>query len=260
MAGARGYHTYRGRTPKGKIALAVVLVLIILASAVFIFIQQFVVYDASGTPHLQLPGSQTQQEETEPDETEDVELTIDTPALTGVKLHALAQAPLTAADAQAALTAGGDGVVVTLKDSEGYVYYDSAMPQASASIQTQADTAAALSTLTGSEDCYTVARISCLLDPRAARADVEGMGLKNTGGYIFYDGNNLNWLDPSKSGTQEYLGGLVKECASMGFDEILLTDVSFPTEGKLNKIAYPGAGMQESIRAFLRAMDTALAA
>ena len=251
MAGARGYHTYRGRTPKGKIALAVVLVLIILASAVFIFIQQFVVYDASGTPHLQLPGSQTQQEETEPDETEDVELTIDTPALTGVKLHALAQA---------ALTAGGDGVVVTLKDSEGYVYYDSAMPQASASIQTQADTAAALSTLTGSEDCYTVARISCLLDPRAARADVEGMGLKNTGGYIFYDGNNLNWLDPSKSGTQEYLGGLVKECASMGFDEILLTDVSFPTEGKLNKIAYPGAGMQESIRAFLMAMDTALAA
>lgn len=260
MAGARGYHTYRGRTPKGKIALAVVLVLIILASAVFIFIQQFVVYDASGTPHLQLPGSQTQQEETEPDETEDVELTIDTPALTGAKLHALAQAPLTAADAQVALTAGGDGVVVTLKDSEGYVYYDSAMPQASASIQTQADTAAALSTLTGSEDCYTVARISCLLDPRAARADVEGMGLKNTGGYIFYDGNNLNWLDPSKSGTQEYLGGLVKECASMGFDEILLTDVSFPTEGKLNKIAYPGAGMQESIRAFLMAMDTALAA
>lgn len=46
----------------------------------------------------------------------------------------------------------------------------------------------------------------------------------------------------------------------MGFDEILLTDVSFPTEGKLNKIAYPGAGMQESIRAFLMAMDTALAA
>ena len=26
MAGARGYHTYRGRTPKGKIALAVLLV------------------------------------------------------------------------------------------------------------------------------------------------------------------------------------------------------------------------------------------
>mgnify|MGYP001527214441 CR=1 FL=1 len=46
MAGARGYHTYRGRTPKGKIALAVVLVLVILASAVFILIQQFVVYDA----------------------------------------------------------------------------------------------------------------------------------------------------------------------------------------------------------------------
>lgn len=260
MAGARGYHTYRGRTPKGKIALAVVLVLIILASAVFIFIQQFVVYDASGTPHVQLPGSQTQQEDTTSDQdTEDVELTIDTPEVTGVHLTQLAPEPLTQAAAQAALTAGGDGVAVTLKDSEGYVYYDTAMPQAAVSIQTEADTAAALAALTGNEDCYTVARISCLLDPRAARADVEGMGLKNTGGYIFYDGNNLNWLDPAKTGTQEYLGGLVKECAAMGFDEILLTDVSFPTEGKLNKIAYPAAGLPESIRAFLMAMDTALA-
>lgn len=260
MAGARGYHTYRGRTPKGKIALAVVLVLIILASVAFIFMQQFVVYDASGTPHLQLPGHEVQQEETEREETEDVELTIDTPVRTGVKLHALAQTPLTAADAQAALTAGGDGVVVTLKDTDGYVYYDTAMPQAESSIQSGEDTAAALSALTGSEDCYTVARISCLLDPRAARADVEGMGLKNTGGYIFYDGNNLNWLDPAKTGTQEYLAGLVKECAAMGFDEILLTDVSFPTEGKLDKIAYPQLGMRESIRAFLQAMDAALAA
>ncbi len=43
--------------------------------------------------------------------------------------------------------------------------------------------------------------MSCFLDPiAAARADVEGMGLKNTGGYIFYDGNNGNWLDPSKHG------------------------------------------------------------
>lgn len=259
MAGARGYHTYRGRTPKGKIALAVVLVLIILASVVFIFIQQFVVYDDSGTPHLQLPGSQTQQEDTPPDETEDVEITIDTPPVTSVHLTELAQTPLTQADVQAALAAGEGGVVVTLKDSGGYVYYDTAMPQAAASIQRSADTAAALATLTADEDCYTVARISCLLDPRAARADVEGMGLKNTGGYIFYDGNNLNWLDPSKTGTQEYLAGLVKECAAMGFDEILLTDVSFPTEGKLNKIAYPAAGMQESIRAFLQAMDAALA-
>lgn len=260
MAGARGYHTYRGRTPKGKIALAVVLVLIILASAVFIFIQQFVVYDDSGTPHVQLPGSQTQQEDTAPDETEDVEVTIDTPPVTRVHLTELAQTPLTQADVQAALAAGGDGVAVTLKDSGGYVYYDTAMPQAEASIQTEADTAAALATLTADEDCYTVARISCLLDPRAARADVEGMGLKNTGGYIFYDGNNLNWLDPAKTGTQEYLAGLVKECAAMGFDEIFLTDVSFPTEGKLNKISYPQLGMQESIRAFLLAMDAALEA
>ena len=36
------------------------------------------------------------------------------------------------------------------------------------------------------------------------------MGLKNTGGYIFYDGNNLNWLDPSKPAARQYLGGLAE--------------------------------------------------
>ena len=183
------------------------------------------------------------------------------PERTETKTLQLDAAPLTDWDSAAAqaAAAGCNSVAVTVKDASGQVYFDSAQPAASGAIRTESTTAAALTAMTAS-DTYTIARLSCLLDPIAAKADVEGMGLKNTGGYIFYDGNNLNWLDPSKSGTQEYLSGLVKECASMGFDEILLTDVSFPTEGKLNKIAYPGAGMQESIRAFLMAMDTALAA
>lgn len=105
---------------------------------------------------------------------------------------------------------------------------------------------------------HTIARLSCLLDSRAANADVEGRGLKNTGGYIFYDGNNLNWLDPAKEGTRTYVGQLVVECAALGFDEILLTDFTFPTEGKLDKIQYPEEGMEASLSGLLTSLRTTL--
>ena len=41
------------------------------------------------------------------------------------------------------------------------------------------------------------------------------MGLKNTGGYIFYDGNNSQGLDPAKPAAREYLCGLAKEAAEL---------------------------------------------
>ena len=119
------------------------------------------------------------------------------------------------------------------------------------------DTAAALAAAAES-GTYTVARVSCFLDPIAAKADVEGMGLKNTGGYIFYDGNDLNWLDPGKTAARQYLLGLAEELAALGFDEILLTDVSYPTVGKLDKIDYGGADRAASIRLFLEEMHDVL--
>ena len=56
MAGYMGgYRSYRGKTPKWKILLAVVLVLIIIASLAFIRLQSYITYDESGTPHLWMP-------------------------------------------------------------------------------------------------------------------------------------------------------------------------------------------------------------
>ena len=80
MGGTRGYRSYRGRTPKGKIALTVVLVLVILVSAAVIWVQNYVVYDEDGRAHLELPW---QAEETPPvqegDPSEDVEIIVQEP-------------------------------------------------------------------------------------------------------------------------------------------------------------------------------------
>ena len=90
---------------------------------------------------------------------------------------------------------------------------------------------------------------------------------KNTGGYVFYDGNNENWLDPAKEATRTYLASLAVECADLGFDEILLTDLTYPTVGKLDKIDYGSADgftdqaayQAEQIAGLLQTVQEALA-
>ena len=88
---------------------------------------------------------------------------------------------------------------------------------------------------------------------------MEGRGLKNTGGYIFYDGNNSLWLDPAKPSAREYVCALAKEIAELGFDELLLTDFGYPTVGKINKINYnTELSLTDNLDLLLSDLNTAL--
>lgn len=264
MAGPRGYRNYRGRTPKGKIVLAVVLVLVILAAIAVMVLQQYIVYDESGRPHLELPW----REETplEDEDPADFELKIQAPKGLGhiyaftVPVGALTQEGWTDAWMGPSQMSAPpyNAAVFTAKDDAGKIYFDSDTA-VSGSVSTAADTYDALAQMTGeASSFYTVARMSCFHDPEAANSDVEAMGLKNTGGFLFYDGNNSQWLDPGKPAARQYLCEIAKEAAALGFDEILLADVSYPTEGQLDKIDYGEGEQRQSLLTFLEEMRAAL--
>ena len=241
---ARGYNSYRGRRPKWKTVVAGLLVLIILAAVGFMLLQRFVVYDDMGIPKLSLPGLESSQPQVsypgevditieEVEELEQAEVQL----LQAVQLGkdpALWEAELASAGQQA--------FCVTVKTSGGQLQYAFAAGVAGQVRNSTAATAVEVLPRLLSSGEYSIARLSCLRDGSVARANVETMGLKNTGGFLFYDGNNENWLDPAKEATRTYLSALAVECADMGFDEILLTDLSYPTEGKLDKIAYGDSG------------------
>lgn len=253
MAGNWGYRSYRGRTPRWKYALAAVLVIVILAAVGFIILQENVVYDESGMPHLRLP------EKAEEPVKEEVELTIQPPEGPG-ELRAV-QVPagrLTQEVWQKARQAAPlcSGAAVTLKDDTGKVWFDSTAA-VSGTTDTAPDTAEVLEQIAG-EETYALARLSCFHDSRAANLDIEGMGLKNTGGYIFYDGANSQWMDPAKPAARQYLCQMAVEAAELGFDEVLLTDVSYPTVGKLDKIAYGEGEKSGHLAAFLQEVRAAL--
>ena len=269
MAGPRGYRQYRGRTSKAKVAAAVFLVLVILAAIVVMIFQRNLVYDETGTPHLELPWeSEDPAKEPDPSVEEELELTIEEQPeeipveKAVVRGYAMPVGVLTADNwgtvrsVMDVAVPAYDTVVVTLKDSAGKVYFDSASA-VSGAVKTAEDTAAVLTEIV-SGDYSTVAKISCFHDPRAANSHLEAMGLKNTGGYIFYDGKNSQWMDPSKEAARQYLYDLAREAAELGFDEILLTDVGYPLEGKLDKIAYGEVNREETLKSFMQEMRQVL--
>ena len=267
MAYSRGYHSYHGRTPRWRIVLMALLVVVILAAVAVMALSRFIVYDEEGTPQMELPW----QEEPAVEPAEEIsepplDLTIEEPVKPRVLRGFCTPVPLTReswsdSNDRAKESFDCNAAAVTLKDAAGNVYFNSttALP---GTVQLQEETDAALAEVVAycqSTEGHSIARLSCFHDPKAANRDVENMGLKNTGGYIFYDGNNSQWLDPAKPAAREYLCGLAKEAAELGFDEILLTDVSYPTVGKLNKIDYGEGEKGGHLADFLEEMRAALA-
>ena len=130
MGGTKGYRSYRGRTSKGKIALAVVLVLIILAAVGFLWLQEYIVYDADGNARLDLPWRQ--EASVPPAEEEDplqnVEITVQEPeAPAELAAFSAGAAPLTRAawqetwmGATMMSAPAWNAAAVTLKDSAGW--------------------------------------------------------------------------------------------------------------------------------------------
>lgn len=252
MAGAKGYSSYRGRGPRWKILLAIVLVAVIAVAVSVIYLGEHIVYSSDGRRQIVLPWqredkdtSGEQEDETDApsvdvqvQEPEEPEI-VDTAALSmpaqPIGQGAWSEFKLNVLYGPSAVA--HNAVAVRLKTSNGTIYFDSANAVSGAA-ETELDTAAALADITGQEGLHTIASMACLQDFKAANADVEGRGLKNTGGYIFYDGNNNLWLDPAKPSTREYVCALAKEIAELGFDELLLTDFGYPTVGKINKIDY----------------------
>ena len=264
MAYSRGYHSYHGRTPRWRIVLMALLVVVILVAVAVIALSRYIVYDEEGTLQMELPWQEEPVKET-PDPP--LDLTIEEPVKPQTLRGFSAPVPLTRESwshslDQAKETFDCNAAAVTLKDATGNVYFNSTVALPGTVRFQEGETDAALAAVVAysqSTEGHSIARLSCFHDPKAANRDVESMGLKNTGGYIFYDGNNSQWLDPAKPAAREYLCGLAKEAAELGFDEILLTDVSYPTVGKLNKIDY-GEGEKSSYLAdFLEEMRAALA-
>ena len=254
--------------------LAVLLILIIVAAVGFMLLQRYMVYDEDGNLRLELPDWGGKPSSGQPPvSSEDLNIIIDRKepevpdiptmpeVIKGRSALWLSDTPLEDWDvALERLPEGTSGVCLTVKDTEGLVYVDSvaAARLSRRVLSLKKTTGQAVGDLTDAEGVDAIARIVCLLDPRVPILDVRALGLRQKTGYLFYDDTGISWLDPTKTSVQNYLAGLARDCADMGFDEILLAHVSYPTGGELEKINYGEQPKGENLAQFVKTVRAAL--
>lgn len=162
------------------------------------------------------------------------------------------------ADAQT-LADGYDGVILPMKTADGALGYVSALPLAAdaGASSGDPDRNEVLHALNDTPGLYTVAQVSCLRDSALVREE-PGLSLHRVSGSPWLDESRQGWLDPAQPQVQSYLIGLCRELAQLGFDEILLTDCGFPTQGDLDSLRAVEE-KEETLETFCRQLQGALA-
>lgn len=287
MTVLRGYQNYRGRRSAAIKLLIVVLVVILVAACSFLFIQRYVTYTDSGELRIDLPEflqwmaprEKDPEEEDEPpaqpaeDGGQDggqpgVNLIIDQPeeetppppAAVDRHLVRLDALPADGAALRETLAASGaNGFLWRVRDNTGALHYGSSAALKDAVLDS-AVSAETLTGLCGTEGVTSVALFNCFHDSYYAFVNMASAAICQNTGFVWYDNLSYHWLDPAKEQARSYVVSLAVECAQLGFDELLLEEMSYPTSGKLQKINYSGntMGKTEALTLFLTELKAAL--
>lgn len=282
---AKGYQSYRGRHSAGARAAIVLLAVVLAAACASIFAQRYIVYADDGGIYLDLPflgrvdlpvaprpdpgpdepGEpeappvnlvvQQPEEEPEPEPEPEPEDVFGEHRV--VELSALPADG--AALAEALAEKGASGFLYTVRNEKGEVFWASPTGQKKAVKADEADTEL-LRTLCGTEGVLAVARFNVLHDSYYAFANMKDAAICQKNGYVWYDNRSYHWLEPDKELARQYVTGLAEECARLGFDELLLEELSYPTRGNLYKAFYDdnALGKTEALAQLLTELRAAL--
>lgn len=261
-----GYHTYYGGGGPSPVIKVIVIVLAVVVLSLILTIwglQRYMVYSSDGGK-LVLPWAQqtdgadrsAQPEEgavtSEPDISDVVTSESTTPQEPAVGEQAISavrisQEELLNGDVSALLEQrGANGVVLEMKSAGGQLSYVSSLDLATQlGISAQATTDPTTGAQTDpvaeavrelkNQGVYTIAYVDCFED--GTLGNLETYAILTNSGYRWRGPNNdVRWGSPTNADVRSYLTGIVGELAQMGFDEILLDNAGYPTEGNLNYI------------------------
>lgn len=88
------------------------------------------------------------------------------------------------------------------------------------------------------EGVWVIARHVVFQDDELAARDTR-VALKRAGGNLWRDGGGRTWVDPSSRDVWQYNLEIAKRTLELGFDEINLDYIRFPTDGDTKAIKYP---------------------
>jgi hypothetical protein len=96
---------------------------------------------------------------------------------------------------------------------------------------------------------YTIARIVVFKDDPLATAHPEWAVLDAASGGVWHDREGLGWADPTRAEVWDYNIALAVEAAQLGFDEIQLDYVRFPSDGAISRATFAVENSEENRKA-----------
>jgi hypothetical protein len=152
--------------------------------------------------------------------------------------------------------------VLDLKDSDGRVHHDTAIPELrDGRTGWLGDTAALIREL-HANDVYVIARITCFADRRLPTISPERaiQHIRRPRPWTSW-GTGGTWLDPYNPQNHAMVIGLAREAQALGFDEVQLDYVRFPVDDGTQYARYPSQSDEprpQVLMGMLREMDEQL--
>ncbi len=158
-----------------------------------------------------------------------------------------------------------NAVVIDVKSDRGSLAWDSAVPLADAlGVDGNREGWMTLEEFVAAareRNIYTIARMVIFKDNPLAFGKPE-LATTYSDGSIWVDGEGLAWANPFEPAVWDYNIALAKEVAAIGFDEINMDYLRFPSDGDIGAIVYSQENTAETrttaIRTFVSKMREAL--
>lgn len=150
-----------------------------------------------------------------------------------VDIAALTDDATIRAAAQQLAAQGATYALIPLKDTAGMVYYASSVPVAAANKADATVDPERVAAIFKEEGLIPVAELAAFRDPAGARADHALAIRYKAQEYLWLDnkasaGGNP-WLNPYAAEAVQYIGDLIAELHTAGFDQVVLANVQFPS-------------------------------
>ena len=140
-----------------------------------------------------------------------------------------------------------NAVVLDVKGDQSYIAWESQVPLAQevdAHYRGLMDLREFL-TLCHDRDIYVIARMVMFKDEELAKTRPEWMAT-HADGRAYVDLEGLRWVDPFRREVRDYNLDLAREIALMGFDEVQLDYVRFPSDGSTRGLTFSEESTFES--------------
>lgn len=158
-----------------------------------------------------------------------------------------------------------NAIVVDVKSDRGFLAWDSQVPLArelGAVRRKESETLREILRFCREKGIYVIARMVIFKDNPLASGRPD-LAVRKRDGAIWLDREGLGWGNPFRREVWEYNIALAKEVASLGFDEINLDYIRFPSDGDLGAIVWEEMNTLETrtgaIREFMASISEALA-